>query len=280
MNPPQGDAQLWDEQDGFYYDVMRTADGSAIPLRVRSLVGLLPLCAATVFDSSMIDRNPEFIGRLHRVAEQFSDVAGYAHVPEPNARGHRLVSLVGGGPAAADPRRDARRGGVPRAARDPRDLAPPPGRAVRVRLGRPGVPRVVPPGGVGLRHVRRQLELARAGLVPDEPGHPARAAPAPPVLRRRVHDRVPDRLGAGADARAGRGRDRAPADEDVHARQGREAAGLRGDGEVPDRPALARPDPVPRVLPRRQRRRDRGEPPDRLDRHGGAAVRDRGRAAA
>ena len=95
MNPPQGDAQLWDEEDGFYYDVMRTADGSAIPLRVRSLVGLLPLCAATVFDSSMIDRNPEFIGRLHRVAEQFSDVAGYAHVPEPNARGHRLVSLVG-----------------------------------------------------------------------------------------------------------------------------------------------------------------------------------------
>ena len=94
MNPPQGDAQLWDEQDGFYYDVMRTPDGGAIPLRVRSLVGLLPLCAATVFDSSMIDRNPEFIGRLHRVAEQFSDVAGYAHVPEPNAHGHRLVSLV------------------------------------------------------------------------------------------------------------------------------------------------------------------------------------------
>ena len=280
MNPPQGDAQLWDEQDGFYYDVMRTADGSAIPLRVRSLVGLLPLCAATVFDSSMIDRNPEFIGRaapgggavLRRRRLRPRAGAERARAPARVARRR--------GPAAADPRRDARRGGVPRAARDPRDLAPPPGRAVRVRLGRPGVPRLVPPGGVGLGHVRRQLELARAGLVPDEPGHPARAAPAPPVLRRRVHDRVPDGLRAGADARAGRGRDRAPADEDVHARQGREAAGVRGDGEVPDRPALARPDPVPRVLPRRQRRRDRGEPPDRLDRHRGAAVRDRGRAAA
>ena len=42
--------RLWDEEDGFYYDVMRMPDGSTIQLKVRSLVGLLPLCAATVFE--------------------------------------------------------------------------------------------------------------------------------------------------------------------------------------------------------------------------------------
>jgi len=42
---PQG---MWDEEDGFYYDVPQLPDGSATRLKVRSMVGLLPLCAATV----------------------------------------------------------------------------------------------------------------------------------------------------------------------------------------------------------------------------------------
>src|SRR5207302_6907035 len=47
---------------------------------------------------------------------------------------------------------------------------------------------------------------------------------------------------------------------------------IRWDREVPDRPSLARPAALPRVLPRRQRRRDRGQPPDGLDGNGGASV--------
>ena len=54
-----------DEQDGFYYDVMRMPDGTAIQLKVRSLVGLLPMCAATVFDPEVIERYPMFDG-AHR----------------------------------------------------------------------------------------------------------------------------------------------------------------------------------------------------------------------
>src|SRR5262249_58241000 len=42
------DGGMWDEEDGFYYDVLRTPDGRATRLKVRSLVGLLPLCATTV----------------------------------------------------------------------------------------------------------------------------------------------------------------------------------------------------------------------------------------
>ena len=42
--------EMWDEQDGFFYDLLRLPDGQAMRLKVRSLVGLLPLCASTVFE--------------------------------------------------------------------------------------------------------------------------------------------------------------------------------------------------------------------------------------
>ena len=43
--------EMWDEQDGFFYDVLRLPDGQAMRLKVRSMVGLLPLCASTVFEA-------------------------------------------------------------------------------------------------------------------------------------------------------------------------------------------------------------------------------------
>ena len=143
---------------------MRMPDGSTIQLKVRSLVGLLPLCAATVFDADMVERNPELHGASARSSwRHFSDaVPALAHLPGPSPEGRRLLSLV-------DERRLRRILAVMLdeeeflgAARDPRDLPPPPRRAVRVRLGRPAVQRPLPAGRVGHRHVRRQLQLARA----------------------------------------------------------------------------------------------------------------------
>jgi len=49
MNRP-GQEGMWDEEDGFYYDLLRLPDGSATRLKVRSMVGLLPLCASTVME--------------------------------------------------------------------------------------------------------------------------------------------------------------------------------------------------------------------------------------
>ncbi len=49
MNTPGGDG-MWDEEDGFYYDLLRLPDGSSTRLKVRSMVGLLPLCATTVIE--------------------------------------------------------------------------------------------------------------------------------------------------------------------------------------------------------------------------------------
>jgi hypothetical protein len=51
--------EMWDEEDGFYYDLLRLPDGEAMRLKVRSLVGLLPLCASTVFPGDALERYPK-----------------------------------------------------------------------------------------------------------------------------------------------------------------------------------------------------------------------------
>ena len=50
--------EMWDEEDGFFYDVLRLPDGTGTRIKVRSLVGLLPLCATTVIEADMLDRYP------------------------------------------------------------------------------------------------------------------------------------------------------------------------------------------------------------------------------
>jgi hypothetical protein len=50
--------EMWDEADGFFYDLLRLPNGQATRLKVRSMVGLLPLCAATVFEGSELTNRP------------------------------------------------------------------------------------------------------------------------------------------------------------------------------------------------------------------------------
>ncbi|MDA0184157.1 hypothetical protein OJ997_27860 [Solirubrobacter phytolaccae] len=95
LNPPDADTPLWDEADGFFYDVMRMPDGTTIPLRVRSLVGLLPLCAATVFEPEDLAGQPGLVERALEFAERFKDsVPALAHVPREGHEGRRMLSLV------------------------------------------------------------------------------------------------------------------------------------------------------------------------------------------
>jgi hypothetical protein len=61
--------EMWDEADGFYYDVLRLPDGSATRLKVRSMVGLLPLCASTVFGPELQGRHP----RIKQLIQLFRD---------------------------------------------------------------------------------------------------------------------------------------------------------------------------------------------------------------
>jgi hypothetical protein len=95
MNPPEGDTELWDEQDGLFYDVMRMPDGQTIQLKVRSLVGLLPMCAATVFDGEVIERYPWLLEGVQLFIERFSDTLSHlAEAAEADPEGKRLLALV------------------------------------------------------------------------------------------------------------------------------------------------------------------------------------------
>ena len=59
---------MWDEEDGFYYDVLRSPDGTAARLKVRSMVGLLPLCATTIIEPWQRERVPGAVqGLLDRL---------------------------------------------------------------------------------------------------------------------------------------------------------------------------------------------------------------------
>src|ERR1019366_4075785 len=111
-------------------------------------------------------------------------------------------------------------------------------------------------GRIDHGHVRRELQLARPGLVPAELPGDQRARALPPVLRRRADGRVPDRLGPAAHPGPGRPRPVRQAHLDLHPRSGRPAALLRRDGAAAKRSGLEGQPGLQRVLPRRQRRRD------------------------
>jgi hypothetical protein len=73
-----GQDGMWDEEDGFYYDVLRLPDGSATRLKVRSMVGLLPICATTVIEPWQRDRVPSvrahFRERITRMPELLAGI--------------------------------------------------------------------------------------------------------------------------------------------------------------------------------------------------------------
>ena len=58
------DQGLWDEEDGFYYDVLHQPDGSRLPMRARSMVGLIPLYAVMVLEPELLAKVPEFATRM------------------------------------------------------------------------------------------------------------------------------------------------------------------------------------------------------------------------
>ncbi len=85
---------LWDDEDGFFYDVLHR-DGTRIPVKVRSLVGLIPLLAVSTIDAGTLDRLPGFKRRLGWFLEHRPDLT--ANVASMRARGReerRLVSIV------------------------------------------------------------------------------------------------------------------------------------------------------------------------------------------
>jgi hypothetical protein len=88
---------LWDDEDCFFYDVLRLPDGSRVPLKVRSVVGLLPLAATSRLNTADLARLPELAARLRWVLAnkgEYQDVVGARRL-SAEGRQQRLLSMVG-----------------------------------------------------------------------------------------------------------------------------------------------------------------------------------------
>jgi hypothetical protein len=91
MNRPGQDG-MWDEEDGFYYDLLRRPDGSSQRLKVRSMVGLLPLCATTIVEKSMRERIPQTMANVNERLRRMPELMETIH---PTGPGHFGVAERG-----------------------------------------------------------------------------------------------------------------------------------------------------------------------------------------
>ncbi len=258
---------LWNEEDGFYYDVLHLGDGKVLPLRARSMVGLLPLAAVTTLGPATMARLPDFMSRVEWfTANRREGREVVQHMESDEHAGWRMLSIV-------DENRLRR---ILGAMLDPDEF-----------LSDHGI------RALSRRHAESPLEVSLDGTTSRLDYEPAESTTGlfggnsnwrgpvwfpvnyllVEVLRvyhRYLGDafRVECPTGSGqtmslaqvADELAGAARRHLPR------ARGRDAARLRRLRALPARPGLARPDPVPRVLPRRHGRRPRRLAPDRLDR--------------
>jgi hypothetical protein len=152
---PNGQSEdLWDEQDEFYYDLLRLPDGRSDFVRVRSMVGLIPLLAVETMDAELLQRLPGFRERLEWFLQYRGDMVGdAASVTRAGAADRRLFAIV------SEPRLRA----VLRRMLDESEFLSPHGlRSVsRWHADHPYTLRV---GGVELGEVRYEPAESRSGL--------------------------------------------------------------------------------------------------------------------
>ena len=268
--------EMWDEQDGFFYDLLRLPDGQAQRLKVRSMVGLLPLCASTVFEGDFVQRYPRLVEMIALFRKRHPELMSQLAPTDEGFIGYnnrRLLSVLN----------KSKLERVLGYLLDENEF-----------LGPHGI------RSVSKYHQDHPFRFWTGGreytvdYLPAESNNGMfggnsnwRGPVWMPVNTLIVRALMNLYLFYGdeftVECPTGSGHrmtlyevaheTREPAGGDLPARTGRAAAGLRRDREVPERPALARPDPVLRVLPRRQRRRPRRQPPDRVDRPDRAAAR-------
>ena len=90
-----GQSGMWDEDDGFFYDVLRWPDGRAERLKVRSMVGLLPLCAVTVFEGKVFAKYPEARERVEKFLEHRPEMHLEIHdTLKPGPTGRAMTAIL------------------------------------------------------------------------------------------------------------------------------------------------------------------------------------------
>ena len=242
MNNVDGtETGLWDETDGYYYDQVINANGKRFPMKVHSLVGMLPMLAVETIQPKLLARLPNFKRRLEwfiaepsRPAAEHRVLGGRGHRAAPASRDRRRRSNA----PPLKPLLDENEFSEP--ARYSLGLALSSSASLRHPLPRSGVSRRLRSGRVAQRLVRRKLELARTGLVPHQLPLDRSAAELPFLLWGRISSGVSDgfrkiRVTLGSRVRALR-----PADRHLHASMRTDAAPFNGGVEKFQRDPLFR----------------------------------------
>jgi len=94
MIRPDEEGGMWDEQDGFFYDVLRSPDGRSERLKVRSMVGLLPLCAVTIFERKLLTKYPEIGPTVREYLEARPELMAFIHDPLKPGYKERLLGSI------------------------------------------------------------------------------------------------------------------------------------------------------------------------------------------
>ncbi|SAK85920.1 Mannosyl oligosaccharide glucosidase [Caballeronia calidae] len=89
--------EMWDEEDGFFYDLLRFPDGHTMRLKIRSLVGLLPLCASTVFEAPSSSRYPKLMELMAQFRKRYPELVAHVAPTDTGFTGYkdrRLLSIL------------------------------------------------------------------------------------------------------------------------------------------------------------------------------------------
>jgi mannosylglycerate hydrolase MGH1-like protein len=87
--------EMWDEDDGFFYDVLHFPDGHATRIKVRSLVGFIPLCAVSVIDPEALEKLPRLRDRYNALVNQKREgLKNIACPEEPGIADRRLLAIL------------------------------------------------------------------------------------------------------------------------------------------------------------------------------------------
>jgi hypothetical protein len=89
--------EMWDQKDGFFYDLLRLPNGEAIRLKIRSLVGLLPLCASTVFEADVATRYPKLAEMVALFRKRHPELISHVAPTDEGFvgyKGRRLLSIL------------------------------------------------------------------------------------------------------------------------------------------------------------------------------------------
>ena len=265
---------MWDEEDGFYYDVLRLPDGRSTRLKVRSMVGLLPLAATTVVEKWQRERVPRVTAAIQERLRRMPELAATMHATGPGQFGvaeRGLLALVN---------QDRLRRILSKMLDENEFLGP-----------------------HGIRALSKFHERHPYTFNVDGQEHRVDYLPAESnngmfggnsnwrgpvwmpvnvilirallnyftVLRRQLQGGMPDGLRQDDESLRGRQGHRRPTRGDLPQGRVRATAGLRRHEDVPGGPALARLPPLLRVFPRRQRRGPGRQPPDGMDGRGRVA---------